>query len=87
MIKGVLDRFEGEQAVILVEEDKSEFTVPRSLLPANSEKNTIFQLEKKAGSHKIIAIDDTETASAQAKSSDLMNKLRAKSNGSKFSRK
>lgn len=87
MIKGVLDRFEGEQAVILVEEHQAEFTVAKHLLPANSEKNTIFKLEKQANSYQIIAIDNAATSSAKAKSSDLMNKLRAKSSGSKFSRK
>ncbi|MHA6251513.1 DUF3006 domain-containing protein [Oceanobacillus sp. CAU 1775] len=87
MKKGVLDRFEGEQAVILVEEDHAEFIVHQDKLPANSEKNTIFKVEKQVDGYQIIAIDEAATKSAQAKSSDLMNKLRAKSSGSKFKRK
>lgn len=86
MKKGILDRFEGEQAVILIEEDKEEIIVQKSELPPNSKKNTIFKLKKQNGEYRITGIDDTATNQASAKSASLMDQLRAKSKGSKFKR-
>lgn len=86
-MKGVLDRFEGDKAVILVEDAKEEFIVPREKLPAGSKVNTFFQLEKVDDTFQIISIDKTKTVEAKEKTSDIMAKLRAKSKGSKFKKK
>gem|GEM_PF-3060358 len=85
-MKGILDRFEGEKAVILIEEDHTEMIINKNELPANSKVDTIFKISKSNGSHQIDSIDLAATKQASQKSSDLMNKLRSKSKGSKFKR-
>ncbi|WP_163969738.1 DUF3006 domain-containing protein [Oceanobacillus halotolerans] len=59
--RGVLDRFEGGYAVILVEEFKTEFTVRKEQLPAGSKVNTWFHLTIENGEYKVVSIDDTLT--------------------------
>lgn len=85
-MKGILDRFEGEKAVILIEDDHTEMIVNKSELPANSKVDTIFKLSKNNGSYQIDSIALAATQKASQKSSALMNQLRSKSNGSKFKR-
>ena len=81
---GFLDRFEGNMAVILVEEVKEEFTVNKEMLPDGSDVNTYFEIEKKDGNYHIVQIDTTKTTKEKQTTSDLMAKLRAKKTGSKF---
>jgi len=83
-MRGILDRFEGEQAVILIEEVKKEIIVTKNKLPANSEVNTVFKINEENGSFKIASIDLAATKQASQQSSALMDKLRKKSSGSKF---
>ncbi|WP_405103574.1 DUF3006 family protein [Oceanobacillus sp. FSL H7-0719] len=85
-MKGILDRFEGEKAVILIEEEHEEIIIDKNELPANSKVNTIFKVSKRNGSYQIDSIDTTAEKQASQKSSALMAKLRAKSSGSKFKR-
>ena len=81
---GFLDRFEGNMAVILVEEVKEEFTVNKEMLPDGSDVNTYFEIEKKHGNYHIVQIDTTKTTQEKQTTSDLMAKLRAKKTESKF---
>ena len=81
---GFLDRFEGNMAVILVEEVKEEFTVNKEMLPDGSDVNTYFEIEKKDGNYHIVQIDTTKTTQEKQTTSDLMAKLRAKKTESKF---
>ena len=84
-MRGILDRFEGDKAVILIEEKKDELILPKSDLPVGSKVNTVFNVkEKNDGGYTVLSIDSSGTDSAAAKSSSLMDKLRAKSSGSKF---
>ena len=83
-MQGVLDRFEGNLAVILIEEEKSELVLPKEALPEDSKVNTIFQMEKQDGEYKILAIDQEAVQKATETTADLLAKLRAKSSGSKF---
>lgn len=85
-MKGILDRFEGNQAVILIEETKEELLVIKEDLPRGSAKNTIFNLAKENGSYTIVDIDFAQTKAARKTSSSLMDQLRAKNKGSKFKR-
>jgi hypothetical protein len=80
----MLDRFEDNKAVILIEKTKEELIIDRELLPSGSSVNTYFTLEKKNGTYKITAIDEKTTGLQARKSSELMKKLRKKSSGSKF---
>ncbi|GGN51615.1 hypothetical protein GCM10007971_06300 [Oceanobacillus indicireducens] len=83
-MKGILDRFEGNQAVILIEETKEELIVNKEVLPRGSMKNTIFNLKKESDGYTIVNIDLAQTKAAERKSSSLMDQLRAKNKGSKF---
>lgn len=85
-MKGILDRFEGDLAVILVESAKVEFTVPKSNLPTGSQVNTYFDLKKDGQSYKIIKISESKTIAEKQKTSDLMAKLRARQTESKYKR-
>ncbi|GGA65741.1 DUF3006 domain-containing protein [Ornithinibacillus halotolerans] len=87
-MKGVLDRFEGNQAVILIEEEKAELILPKEDLPVGSDVNTVFQVEKDENdNYKIIEIDHKAEQEAKETTQDLLAKLRAKSSGSKFKKK
>lgn len=86
-MRGILDRFEGEQAVILIEERKAEIIIKKDELPLGSDVNTVFRIKEENGSYQITGIDRSATKKRSEQSSALMNKLRAKSKGSKFKRK
>lgn len=85
--KGILDRYEGELAVILIEEENEELIVKKTELPPGSKENTIFNLSKQNGDYVIEGINMEATKKAQQKSTSLMQQLRAKSKGSKFKRR
>ncbi|GEN30024.1 hypothetical protein HNQ35_000275 [Cerasibacillus quisquiliarum] len=85
-MKGILDRFEGDLAVILVESEKVEFTVPKSNLPTGSQVNTYFDIEKDGPSYKIIKISEATTIAEKQKTINLMAKLRARQTESKYKR-
>ncbi|RDW18807.1 DUF3006 domain-containing protein [Oceanobacillus arenosus] len=86
-MKGILDRFEGDKAIILIEEIREEFTIPKTELPSGSKQQAIFHLEKANNGYKILGIDKPATNAAAEKSTSLMDKLRVKGSGSKFKRK
>lgn len=85
-MKGVLDRFEENKAVILIEDQKQEIVIDKNQLPANSKTGTWFTIEKQ-GDHYNFTIDQSKTEKEKQTSSDLIAKLRAKSGGSKFKKK
>jgi len=85
-MKGILDRFENDQAVILIEEINEEVIFPKSELPAGSDVNTYFTIEKRDDGYHIIAIDQEKTKNEAQTTSDLMKTLKAKNKGSKFKR-
>ncbi|HLS34621.1 MAG TPA: DUF3006 domain-containing protein [Bacillota bacterium] len=87
MLKGVLDRIEDNQAVILIEEIGEQFTLPQEELPSNSEEGTWFSIKQEHGKFTIIEIDEPLTKEKQAQSADLMSQLRAKKGSSKFKRR
>lgn len=83
-MKGVLDRWEGNQAVILIEEEKAELILAKEELPEGSKVHMIFTITKENGEYTIVGIDEQAKQEAKASTSDLLAKLRAKSTGSKF---
>ncbi|HAM80127.1 DUF3006 domain-containing protein [Ornithinibacillus bavariensis] len=83
-MKGVFDRIEGNNAVILIEEEKAELVVPMNELPYGSKVNTVFSIDKVDEKYHIIGIDQIAEQEAKEKTSNLLAKLRAKSTGSKF---
>ncbi|WP_047981809.1 DUF3006 domain-containing protein [Ornithinibacillus contaminans] len=85
-MKGVLDRFEGNLAVILIEEVQKELILDKEKLPKGSQVNTVFSIEQRDDDFHILGIDEKEEHVAKATTSDLLAKLRAKSNGSRFNK-
>nr|MBO2500308.1 DUF3006 domain-containing protein [Acidimicrobiia bacterium] len=67
-IKGVVDRFEGDLAVLLVGEDETELVVPRSELPAGAAEGTWLRLG--------LEVDQRATAEAEERIGDKMSRLR-----------
>jgi hypothetical protein len=85
MIKGYLDRIEDNQyAVILVEEMKKEFIIPKEYLPQGSKEDSYFEIIIENEKITSIELDEQTTLSEQEKVDDMMTKLRSKSKGSKF---
>lgn len=74
-MRAVIDRFEGELAVLLVGEDETEFHVPRSELPAGASKGTCLRLS--------MEVDRQATADAEKRVSEKMDQLRQR--GSRLS--
>lgn len=85
-MKGVLDRYEGMDAVILVEENKQEFTVPKTDLPEGSFEGVWFHLAEINGSYKVQSIDVAATEEKSTANALLLESLRKNKQGSKFKR-
>ncbi|HLR22905.1 MAG TPA: DUF3006 domain-containing protein [Pseudogracilibacillus sp.] len=85
-MKGVLDRFEGLDAVILIEEENEEFTVPRTKLPKGSSEGVWFHLIKENSTYHIQSIDVAATEEKSSANATLMENLRKNKKGSKFKR-
>ncbi|NWQ44034.1 DUF3006 domain-containing protein [Bacillus sp. EB106-08-02-XG196] len=84
-MKGYLDRIEDNQyAVILVEEMKKEFIIPKEDLPHGSKGNSFFKITIENEKITSMVVDEQATLSEQEKVDDMMTKLRSKSKGSKF---
>lgn len=56
-IKAVLDRFEGDYAVLLLEHWNEEVLILKEDLPEGSKENMWFQLAKKNNNYKVTGID------------------------------
>jgi hypothetical protein len=88
MIKGYLDRIEDNQfAVILVEEMKKEFIIPKKDLPKGSKENSYFEITIENEKITSLKLDEQTTLSEQEQVDEMMTKLRSKSIGSKFKKK
>lgn len=67
-MKAVVDRFEGDLAVLLVGEDEIEFVVPHSELPAGTKKGTWLRLS--------LEVDRQATTDADERIGEKMEQLR-----------
>jgi hypothetical protein len=61
-IKAVIDRFEGDNAVLLVGEDEQEYIVPRASLPSNAVQGLWLLVELEQDRVMNAVIDDEEMA-------------------------
>lgn len=84
---GLLDRFEGEKAVILVEEKNREWIVEKSRLPDGSEKGSWLSFEENEGELSHFQIESDLTKEKKETAADLLQSIRLQSKGSKFKRK
>lgn len=69
-MKGVIDRFEGEYAVILVEAGEVELNMPRKLLPKGTREGSWLILE--------LQLDPQEEKKQQEKIAGMLEKLKKK---------
>lgn len=87
MMKGVLDRYEGGLAVILVEESKEEFTLEKTELPKGSTQGTWYHLIHGENGYAISSIDVAATEEKSSANALLLEKVQQKKKESKFRRK
>jgi len=66
-IKAVIDRFEGNKAVLLVGNDEVQVLWPRLILPALAQEGDILRLD--------LAIDREATAKAKADAESLLQEI------------
>lgn len=84
MKKGVIDRFEENLAVILIEAEKKELIIDVAKLPEGAKPGIWLKLKQLENEEWLIEIDLETTEVESNKTSDLLSKLRAKSKVSKF---
>jgi len=75
MTKAAIDRFEGEWAVIVLEDDRR-FNFPRKKLPEGCKAGSWLQVEVIDGDIKSLVIDEQETELARQRISDKLAALR-----------
>lgn len=85
-MKGVLDRFEGNLAVILLEDEAKEFTTEKESLPKGSVVGTWFHITHNQSNYAISSIDIAETEAKSAANALLLEQLRDRKKTSKFKR-
>ena len=73
MMKATIDRIEGNIAIVLVGDEGIKLDIPLSLLPADCRESDVLNLS--------IERDPEATSQAKERVSDLMEKLKKKSQG------
>lgn len=66
-VKAVLDRFEGDKAVLLLGDEETAVNWPRNLLPAEAREGHVIWLTG--------TVDQEATAKARAEAEDLLRQL------------
>lgn len=75
----VIDRFEGDTAVLMVGEAETKLDVPRASLPKRAKEGDWLKVEIAGGKVVSAEIDAEETAKRRERIMGLMDKLRKKS--------
>lgn len=75
-MKAVIDRFEGEFAILIVGEDEQRINVLRKLLPKQTREGNWLQVEIQNGEVSSIMIDEEETAKAKQRIAEKLTRLR-----------
>jgi hypothetical protein len=74
--KAVIDRFEGDKAVLLVGEEEDRLVVPRASLPTGVKEGTWLQVDVADDRVLSATIDQAETAKRKAIIEEKLAKLR-----------
>ena len=74
--KAVIDRFEGEQAVLLLGDGEIQLVVPRESLPGEAKEGDWLQVEIEEGVLVDAAIDAQATARAEERIAAKLARLR-----------
>ncbi len=75
-MKAVIDRFEGEFAVLIVGEDEQRVNVLKKLLPKLSKEGSWLQIEIQNDEVVSAAMDEEETANAKQRIAEKLERLR-----------
>ena len=76
--KGVVDRMENDQAIILIDSMNKELVLPLDSLPVDTQMNDWLHIEFIHHTYKIVSVDHQLTEKRKRKSTYLINKLREK---------
>jgi hypothetical protein len=76
MMKAVIDRFEGDLAVLILADDDQRLNVPRKLLPPKAKEGSWLQLDLVGGQPRNITLDEKETEAARQRIADKLARLR-----------
>ncbi len=74
--KAVIDRFEGDWAVLLVGDDPRPLNVPRKALPKGAREGQWLQVDLEGDQVVSAEIDDEEAARAKARIAEKLERLR-----------
>lgn len=87
-MKGIIDRFEGELAVILVEAENREILIPTSELPADCIVKSVVRIdESEENTHPKITLDEEADEENKQKSSDLREALLKRKKSSRLKKR
>jgi tellurite resistance-related uncharacterized protein len=75
-VKAVIDRFEGDLAVLIVGEEEQRMNVPRKLLPKQAKEGSWLQLDILDGMPHSITLDDQETENVKHRIAKKLARLR-----------
>jgi hypothetical protein len=76
MTKAVIDRFEGDLAVLILEGSQERVNVPRGALPKGSKDGSWLQVEIEDGQVRKAVLDEEETDRARKRIAEKLEKLR-----------
>jgi hypothetical protein len=74
--KAVIDRFEGDKAVLLVVEEQDRLVVLKSFLPKGAKEGDWLKVDVEDDRVLSVAIDSDKTATAKSRIADKLAKLR-----------
>jgi len=72
----VIDRFEGDLAVLIVGEEEQRLNVSRTLLPKQAKEGSWLQLDILDGEPYNITLDDQETENVKQRIAEKLARLR-----------
>ena len=75
-MKAVIDRFEGDRAVLLLGDEGQPLNVPRQVLPGKAREGSWLTLDIIGGEPRNIKLDEQETESARERIAALLARLR-----------
>jgi hypothetical protein len=75
-MKAVIDRFEGEYAILIVGDDEQRLNIPRNQLPQNAKEGSWLQLDIVGGQPSNIILDEKETERARQRIAEKLARLR-----------
>jgi hypothetical protein len=75
-MKAVIDRFEGDLAVLILEGSQERVNVPRESLPKESKEGNWLQVEMEDGEVRKAVIDEEQMAKARKRIEEKLERLR-----------